>query len=396
MNVFFKHILRRRRTLERTVNKHIVQPLVVWNYGNVKMFPKFQLLPISTEDAENYAKIFLEAVKGKAYKPNEEEINHFRSLIKFPEGEVEFYEENPQPFGTPPKPGGSDPEDDKESDNNSEREDFAAYKTPEGLYAQKVDFKALKSGLEASEKKTVAEAKPIIEEIFGDLFDQIQKKKILDSGGHPERIESIKLKKLKKIQQLLKNNFYQWYKDSKVTARAELFKSKFRTPLASDKFLEFLEQETFDYVGDWEYKITKDARILLQNAIKDGRPLSAVLDALDDETKKESVVSLERYARTKFTEVMNRARVDEFTESKVVAGFQYSAILDDRTSDICAGLHGKTFKLGTEPIPPMHFNCRSVLVPITIFEEFEPSRSVGGKSIDKFIEDNKGDGFSTR
>jgi SPP1 gp7 family putative phage head morphogenesis protein len=397
MNVFMQHIKRRRRTLERVVNKHIIQPLIVWNFGNVTTYPKFQLLPISDDDAQNYAKLFLEAVKGRAYKPTEEEINHFRSLIKFPEGEVEFYEDG-QDLGASQDQNGRDSKGNEptgKAGSGDDRAEFAAFKPPEGTYSQKVDFKAIKNGLEAAEKKTVAEAKPIVDEIFTDLFDQIQKKKILD-GGRIERIDSLKLKRLKKIQQMLKQNFYQWYKDSRITARAELFKNKFRTPLASDKFLEFLGQETFQYIGDWEYKITKDTRIALQNAIKDGKPLSSVFDQIDDEIKKDSIVSIERYARTKFTEVMNRARVEEFTESKVVAGFEYSAILDDRTSDICAGLHGKTFKLGTEPIPPMHFNCRSVLVPITIFEEFEPSKSVGNKPIDKFIEDNKGDGFSTR
>jgi NAD+--asparagine ADP-ribosyltransferase len=70
--------------------------------------------------------------------------------------------------------------------------------------------------------------------------------------------------------------------------------------------------------------------------------------------------------------------------------------MDDRTSPICEGLHGKVFKSGTEPVPPMHFNCRSLLVPITRFEQWEADEKVGSKSMDQFIEDNKGSGFSKR
>ena len=77
-----------------------------------------------------------------------------------------------------------------------------------------------------------------------------------------------------------------------------------------------------------------------------------------------------------------------------MAAYQYSAILDDRTSAICEGLHGKIFKAGSEPIPPMHFNCRSLLIPITKYEDFKVSENVGSQPIGSFIEENKGEGFA--
>lgn len=410
MEIFFKHIRRRRQALERIVNRHIVQPLIVWNYGNIDNFPKFKLNPISESDSLEYARIFIEAMKGSLYKANDEEINHFRSLIKFPEGDVEEKEAPQQPMFQSPGIPGQDPQDVKEEPmidkelegleeekNNIEKKEYAVeYNKIDGDFSKKVDFKAIESLLDTTEKRVVNEARPIIDEIFQNLADQIQKKKILNTPPKPERMNTLKLKKLKQLQIVLKKNFTQHFKESKVMARSELFKKNFATPLPSDQFLEFLENETFQYIGDWEYSIDKQTRILLTEAIKDGLPLSTVLDRLDTGIFSNSLVSIERYSRTKSTEIMNRARVEEFTQSKAVDGFQYSAILDDRTTPICRGLHGKKFKLGTEPIPPMHFNCRSILVPITIFEEFEPDKTVGSKNIDKFIDDNKGKGFSTR
>ena len=41
-------------------------------------------------------------------------------------------------------------------------------------------------------------------------------------------------------------------------------------------------------------------------------------------------------------------------------------------------------------------NCRSVLIPITIYESFTPSETVGKQNIDDFIEENKGSGFPTQ
>lgn len=41
-------------------------------------------------------------------------------------------------------------------------------------------------------------------------------------------------------------------------------------------------------------------------------------------------------------------------------------------------------------------NCRSTLIPITKYEEFKPTESIRGQTVDKFIEENKGAGFSTK
>jgi SPP1 gp7 family putative phage head morphogenesis protein len=414
MEIFFKHIRRRRAALERLINRHIVQPLVVWNYGNVENYPKFKLNPISDADSMEYARTFIEAMKGSLYKPNDEEINHFRSLIKFPEGEVQEKEQPQQsPFFQSPMPQGEGM-DEPEIDDNQEIKDDIEDEKKEELKADdkkdyatvynkdkikfdgRVDYQAIQKQLDSTENKIVNESKPIIDEIFEDLINQIQKKKILNTPPKPERVNDIKLKKLSSLQKVFKKQLRQHFQDSKSMARAELFKAKFTVPLPSDAFLAFLENETFQYIGDWEYAITKSMRVLLNNAIKEGRPLSAVIAELENTIKPDSIVNIERYSRTKTTEVLNRARVEEFTDSGAVHGFEYSAIMDSRTSTICRGLHGKTFQRGNEPIPPMHFNCRSVLVPITIFEEFEPDKKVGSTEINTFIEDNKGKGFSTR
>lgn len=406
IEMFFKHIRRRRNALERLVNRHIVQPLVVWNYGNIEHFPKFKLNPISEQDSMEYAKAFVEAMKGSLYKPNDEEINHFRKLIKFPEGEVQEKPLAPSPFGTPtpnmdessPSEGNEDLETEEIDETNLEDEKKEAEKKEfsKDQFVKRVDFKAIEKQLDSTENNIINESKPIIDQVFEDLINQIEKKKILHTPPKPERVNTLKLKKLSSLQQILKKQLRGHFKDSKAMARSELFKAKFAVPLPSEAFLAFLENETFQFIGDWEYKITKATRVLLNNAIKEGAPLSSVINQLESAVKGGSLVDIERYSRTKSTEVLNRARVEEFTESGAVHGFEYSAIIDSVTSPICRDLDGKTFKAGTEPIPPMHFNCRSVLVPITIFEEFEPTKKIKGIEVNTFIEDNKGKDFSTR
>lgn len=72
---------------------------------------------------------------------------------------------------------------------------------------------------------------------------------------------------------------------------------------------------------------------------------------------------------------MGRAAIFErFPE--LIYGFQFSAILDDRTTDTCLSLDGRVVKAGSPDFytysPPRHYNCRSIWVEILNDEEFKP------------------------
>jgi SPP1 gp7 family putative phage head morphogenesis protein len=425
INLFFRHIQRRKEQLESIVNKEIIQPLIRFNWGDIENPPVFKLLPIKAEDAKEMAKIWIEAVKGRFYKPSEGEINHFRSLVGFPEGDVE--EVAPEPVQDPSQqmPGqGEDNEnvnspDSDDSDFDSEpgdvesedeKKSFAEkrpFRKPEEDFSENVDHEETGKQMDARISKIKNDTTPIVDDIFEDLFNQIEKKKIIEKRA-VDRIDKLKLKKLKPLKQSVKGNLKDAFNDAMKQAQNELFKQRnFQQPLPSEEFLKILEEENFQFIGDWEFDINKKTRIELIAAIKDGRPLSSVLSNLS-EVKKNALVSIERYARTKTTEVMNKGRLEFFDKSGVVDGYQFSAILDDRTTPICAGLHGKKFKAGDQPVPPLHFNCRSLLIPITRFQEFEPDKSVGGtvktrrgeeikikkQDINSHIDEFKGKGFS--
>jgi SPP1 gp7 family putative phage head morphogenesis protein len=400
MNLFFMHIHRRRASLEDVINKEIILPIVNYNFGFVENPPKFKFKPLDDNKAVELAKVWLEAIKGNAYQANEDEINHFRKLVKFPTGDVVFK----QPTSTfMPKPNQEiENEDDNkkeiqdkkvdEKENAEEKKEFSKDKFV-GEYYKKVDFKVLKTKLDDYDNSVMKESESVVKKIFIDLFDQIQKKKILQSQN-PEKIDTLTLKYKKELKQILNSSFYGLYKDSKKIAETEIKKSNFAKPLTEDKFLEMIETENYNFIGDWEYNVLKKTRVELISAIKDGKPISSVLNILDDELKKLTAVQLERYARTKHTEVMNNGRKEYFDSTGVVAGYQCSAIMDDRTTDICAALDGKIFKADDAPVFPLHFNCRSTLIPITIYEEFKPTESIKGMSPNQFIEENKGAGFS--
>lgn len=384
MVVFFKHIMRRRRTLENLINHHIIKPILQWNYGELENYPKFKFNPIEEQQAEANARLWLEAVKARAFPPTLEEINHFKRICEFPESEEEELEE-------------VDPIEEVAAAVKSEpTETFAkkVYDLPKGDYHKKTNFAAIEKQLVSNLDLFLAKAAPLVDAVFKKFAERLEKMNIT-SATKLAKLEKVLLPKpeVRKLEKLLDQSLTATFKSSMDMASGEMLKNKFKVMPAED-FLRALEEEDYNFVKDWEYQITKRARTEIIAAVKDGKPISSVIEFLADEGIDAANVTLERYARTKFTEVMNKGRLEYFKGTGVVGAYQYSAVLDDRTSDICNGLHGKVFKSGTEPVPPMHFNCRSVLIPITNYEEWDADTKVGSKNIEDFIEENKGDGFA--
>lgn len=80
-------------------------------------------------------------------------------------------------------------------------------------------------------------------------------------------------------------------------------------------------------------------------------------------------------ARTNVSDIYNRARWAVFSAHPLrgfIAAFRYSAVMDGRTTALCRGLHGRIFTRETIGgfIPPLHFNCRSILLPIPATDRF--------------------------
>ena len=78
-------------------------------------------------------------------------------------------------------------------------------------------------------------------------------------------------------------------------------------------------------------------------------------------------------ARTNIMDTYNHTRLTMLRAPELkswVKAYRYSAILDAVTTPICRSLHGKIFTESTLNgyNPPLHFNCRSVLLPVTLLD----------------------------
>lgn len=103
--------------------------------------------------------------------------------------------------------------------------------------------------------------------------------------------------------------------------------------------------------------------------------------------------------RTAVNHVSNQARREFLKSNKAIFEQElYVATLDSRTTPICRSLDGKKFPVGRGPIPPIHFNCRSLRVGVINGKVIgsRPQRPFTEKQLVKEYADKNGITATTR
>jgi SPP1 gp7 family putative phage head morphogenesis protein len=166
-----------------------------------------------------------------------------------------------------------------------------------------------------------------------------------------------------------------------------------KVPMTREEFdalTDKLMSEAFYVTGLEKLNIEKDVKALLTDALKNGMDLKDFKFKLDELQVKyatpvygregtvgQSILDYhaETVFRTNMMSAYNEGRREMYSDPDVKAYFpayEYTAIMDGRTSDICIGLDGKIY-LADDPIwdsiwPPNHFNCRSTVVTVNKYD----------------------------
>lgn len=179
--------------------------------------------------------------------------------------------------------------------------------------------------------------------------------------------------------------------------------------IEADAAQRYLSTRAYTMTGGFSDSIVGVVRNQILNGIRYARGTTEVVDAVFEQLVSKGIVTLnqmteiaetrglnktlekltgiknaqhrlETVIRTSTAEAMNEARNSFFSDpdlSGVVVAYEYSSILDDSTTEICNELEGHTHSIdwaGWDSYrPPNHYNCRSLLVPITRDEEWEES-----------------------
>jgi len=130
-------------------------------------------------------------------------------------------------------------------------------------------------------------------------------------------------------------------------------------------------------VDDLLTKLAESARQKVEYAIRDGissgKTNQQIVQRIggtkrlnyEDGILTSSKSDIERTVRTVRSHVANQSYLNSFNE----IGFEYVklvATLDGRTSKLCASLDGTVWEINdpAKRVPPLHPNCRSILVPV--------------------------------
>lgn len=185
---------------------------------------------------------------------------------------------------------------------------------------------------------------PVSEKLFSGLYDFAKYEntwalKLLDSATLPSVTIGAAFE-LERIKALVDNSKIQFADSADGMTVSELFTT------FSDRFKKDVKQEIELGIASGE---TSD---------QIARRIKSLTDNRTAEQAKAVVITAANHAGSV-------TRAETFGEyGHLFKGEEYVAVLDSRTTIICASNDGKLFPMGKGPKPPLHYRCRSVRVPV--------------------------------
>jgi SPP1 gp7 family putative phage head morphogenesis protein len=127
-----------------------------------------------------------------------------------------------------------------------------------------------------------------------------------------------------------------------------------------------VQQLTIDQaIANFSEGVKRDITTLIQAGIIEGETTDNIAKSVRAMVSTRSKAQAEALIRTVANHTATGARNALYeANSDIVKKERFVATLDSQTSLICAGNDGKEFDLGKGPMPPLHYNCRSVRVPV--------------------------------
>ncbi len=162
--------------------------------------------------------------------------------------------------------------------------------------------------------------------------------------------------------------------DVKDDIEAFVYKGEWNSVIPQDS-VDWINNYMPKLAGVFEQNVLEATRKVIQNSLVEGLTLQERMKALREAAPELSAMSkhrIEAIARTEITRADTLGRLTSMKANDDVIGVEFSAIMDDRTTDICASRHGLVMRLDdprlAENTPPLHVNCRSLLIPLTVYD----------------------------
>lgn len=274
-------------------------------------------------------------------------------------------------------------------------------------YEMKVDFVRIESDLEGASTDYLPRLRSSLQESRDALITQVR----LEFKGDLGWVNAMAtLPQTDDFHATMKAMLKDIHSSGRDSIKSEVPQKLKSLPTANlDDALNYLNTKSIQVSGVVERSILDKVKQSLTQAVSTGEPLDATVQRLKDvfapytDTQMDGngdlndPYRLEAIVRTNLTDVYNMGRMLQGNQAgEFLEGWQFSAIIDSRTSDVCRMLDGTVCDAddprADQIRPPRHISCRSVMVPITTGETIDPEDMLSDNDFTKAMEAS-GEGF---
>lgn len=400
--------------LTEVLNEQLFSSLGELNFGD-DMYPKFKFKPISESMKIKVAQQWKELVSVGAVQKTDTDETYLRDLLNFPSpGE-------PLPSSQPVAPASSPPtnDDDQNGEGNPNNEDedgetvlgrkyiktsAKAFSRAEG----RVDFIGIDNSAAVIEYKRSETLGDLVATATASMIDSIPDNADVKSVAKLAMPSSF----IRSFQGVFKGTLTEGWRVGEQNSKVELrraerlakkeFSAQINFEALGKDAARYFDAQSFILAGDVSGKVTEIIKKVIMVGIRYSKTTEEIRKDIYAKLASAGLISesaafaelgalldvanpdhlLKTLIRTGSFEAINESRYSYFKDPALggfVRAFQYSSILDSRTTAICNEMGGSD---GTPHVhstdwpgwdkyrPPNHYNCRALLIPITEVDEW--------------------------
>ena len=353
--------------LEDTLNEQLFRRLSQYNFGDDNC-PRFSFSPMSDDRKFQLLSMWKELVQSGAVRKGDADEDKVRSLLGFPQRQEQ---QSNAPDGgsasTPVTPGTTpSPVEDTGVEPPTNKAAFAEA-------VKRVDFEAIDQGSQAIEREHVKAVQSATDAVINYI-----KARVTTDAEEVAQIEvpvSLREPLRRAFGRMLKDAWRLGESQAKEeTVKTTSFAEAPPDPLGAAAAA-FFKAKSFTMAGGLSDRVLGKVQQIVFNGIKNNLTLDEISANVDAaiETAGFNSSQIDTMVRTNTFEAINEARFNYFKGPALgdfVEALEYSAVLDDRTTQICQHLDGHIHPSDSDVWnkyrPPNHYNCRSLLIAVTV------------------------------
>jgi len=386
--------------LADALNEQLFRELSIWNFG-VEEPPRFKFDIFTDTQKQEIVNMWTLAFEKGVVRTTDEDEKRIRKLLDFPD--LGVGKELPKDEAPPVDKGGGE----KRKNDFDKSRGFAEDKQP---WSKRVDFGGLNELMESNDAAFTRD----MQESMLNLKDNILRKlESVDPGSTPldklsatlSRFDTTPAKGDKNaLNKVVKKHLKISYNDGrafgqdllneslknspeKIRERVSMSIACARKDSVTDEewsVLDFVEgvkkknsenyftTKSFGMVKGILDRVKNSLNETVTKAVTNSWAMREVISTIEQQFKKFNQ-QIDSIVTTAMVDAFTQAGLAVYTDSEIgnyVTGFEYSAVLDHRTTLFCRSYDGFIRPI-EDPVwgsisPPNHFNCRSVLIPLTI------------------------------